>query len=132
MDQPKTGSNLFYSVGFGLVSFVGLTSLVAALSFAINLPLSFWQLPLTVCLLLMLNHYYCSRLFKTIKQSFFVKTSAILLAIIILSIVISSGFYDLSHDGQEYHQEAVYQMGHNHWDPFYTLLPTPVNEDLWI
>jgi len=132
MDNLKTGPNLFYSIGFGLLGFVGLTSLVAALSFALHIALAFWHFPFILTLSLILYYFYCAHFYRATKQSVFVKTSAILLAIIILSIVVSSQFYDLSHDGQEYHQEAVYQLGHNHWNPFYKLLSNTVNEDLWI
>ena len=52
--------------------------------------------------------------------------------IILFSILIASNFYDLTIDGQGYHQEAVYQMGHNHWNPVYETLPGSVNQAIWV
>jgi hypothetical protein len=59
-------------------------------------------------------------------------TLALLFGLIGLAAVVSGRFYDLSCDGQYYHQEAVVQLARG-WNPVHreTALP-PDNEGLWL
>lgn len=124
--------SLLFSIGFSLIVLVGLTDLLTSASFIIHIPISGWHLPLAVIFTLILNYYYHSYFFLTKKWARFLQSSGCLLALVIVSILIGGYFYDLSFDGQEYHQEAVYQLGHNHWNPFYETLPNSVNQAIWV
>lgn len=121
-----------FIAALSLVTLVGLTDLVCALSFASHLPLSFWNFPLSIILTLVLIYYYINTLNINNRRAVFFKCSGLLLFSIVVAICIAGCFYDLSFDGQEYHQEAIYQMGHNHWNPFYEKLPNSVNQAIWV
>lgn len=53
---------------------------------------------------------------------------AILAAMTVASAVISMRFYDVSFDGQAYHQEGVYQLAHG-WNPLFTPYISPISID---
>lgn len=58
--------------------------------------------------------------------------SLISIAVVIIgSLLIACYFYDVSYDGQAYHQEAIYQLK-NGWNPYFTMLPDSVNQVLYI
>ncbi|MBW4524939.1 MAG: hypothetical protein KME18_07040 [Phormidium tanganyikae FI6-MK23] len=56
---------------------------------------------------------------------------AIALGVIGLSLLISGAFYDLSWDGQTYHQEAILQLGAG-WNPFCQTLADSVEHSVWL
>lgn len=128
----RKNSGLLFSIGFSIITLVGLTDLLTSVSFITHTPLAGWHLPLALLLTLILNYYYHSYCFSTKKWTRFLVSSGCLIAIVIVSIFIGGHFYDLSFDGQEYHQEAIYQLGHNHWNPFYETLPDSVNQAIWV
>lgn len=132
MNTLKKEVHCSFIIAFSLISLIGLTDLVCALSFASHFSLSFWHFPLSVGLTLVLTHYFIKQLNINNTRAAFFKCSGLLLFSIIAAIVIAGCFYDLSFDGQGYHQEAVYQMGHNHWNPFYEKLPDSVNQAIWV
>ena len=129
--MDKKNSGLVFNISFSIITLVGLTDLLTSASFITHTTLVGWHLPLAVVLTLILNYYY-SYYFSTKKWTSFLESSGYLIVIVIFSIFISGYFYDLSFDGQEYHQEAIYQLGHNHWNPFYETLPNSVNQAIWV
>lgn len=130
MDKKEPG--LLFNIGFNIISLVGLIDLITSASFILHVPLAGWHLPLAVVVTLLLNYYYAYNFQLIDKRLFFLKSSGYLLLMLIVSIFIAGYFYDLSFDGQEYHQEAIYQLGHNHWNPFYETLPDSVNQAIWV
>ncbi|WP_177181007.1 hypothetical protein [Parapedobacter koreensis] len=50
---------------------------------------------------------------------------------LILALLISSYFYDVSVDGQAYHQEALIQLKQG-WNPYWQYLPDSVNQAIWV
>lgn len=128
----KKNSGLLFNIGFSIISFVGLMDVTTSASFILHLSLAGWHLPVAVALCLTLNYYYSCYFIPEDKWRFFLKSSGYLLLALVISIFIAGYFYDLSFDGQEYHQEAIYQLGHNHWNPFYETLPDSVNQAIWV
>lgn len=132
MNALKKEVHCSFIIAISLVTLVGLTDWVCALSFASHISLSAWQFPLSIGLTLVLTYYYISVLNISKRMAVFLKYSGLILLSIIITICIAGFFYDLSFDGQEYHQEAIYQMGHNHWNPFYEQLPDSINQAIWV
>jgi len=130
--MSKKNPDLLFSIGFSIISLVGLMDLITAISFIVHIPLASWHLPLAVILTLVLNYYYSSNFKLPGNGRFFLKSSCYLLLTLVITIIIAGCFYDLSFDGQGYHQEAIYQLGHNHWNPFYETLPDTVNQAIWV
>lgn len=132
MDTLKRDYNFPFQIGFSLITLIGLIDLVSSLSFTLHIPLAAWHLPLAIGFTLVFSYYYTGCFKLTNRPAFFLKSSVCLVLIILLAIFIAGYFYDLSFDGQEYHQEAVYQLSHNHWNPFYETLPDSVNQAIWV
>lgn len=65
----------------------------------------------------------------TKEHGFINKTIYILILffIVILSIIISTNIYDISYDGQSYHQIALMDLNDN-WNPYYA----PLSENIWV
>ena len=54
--------------------------------------------------------------------------AALLVLLVAASAWISLAFYDVSFDGQAYHQEGVYQLAHG-WNPLFTHHISPISID---
>jgi hypothetical protein len=54
--------------------------------------------------------------------------AALLALLVAASAWISLAFYDVSFDGQAYHQEGVYQLAHG-WNPLFTRYISPISTD---
>ena len=54
--------------------------------------------------------------------------AALLVLLVAASAWISLAFYDVSFDGQAYHQEGVYQLAHG-WNPLFTRHISPISSD---
>ncbi len=54
--------------------------------------------------------------------------AALLVLLVAASAWISLAFYDVSFDGQAYHQEGVYQLAHG-WNPLFTHHISPISSD---
>src|SRR5208282_2295460 len=54
--------------------------------------------------------------------------AALLALLVAASAWISRAFYDVSFDGQAYHQEGVYQLAHG-WNPLFTRYISPISID---
>jgi hypothetical protein len=57
-----------------------------------------------------------------------VGVAALLALLVAASAWISGAFYDVSFDGQAYHQEGVYQLAHG-WNPLFTRYISPISID---
>lgn len=128
----KQKPDTLFNISFSIIILIGLIAITAAVSFIIHVPLSGWHLLIAVICTLILNYFYNDFYFRVNKWKPFLKSSVCLLVVLVISILIAGNFYDLSFDGQEYHQEAIYQLGHNHWNPFYETLPDNVNQAIWV
>jgi hypothetical protein len=127
MVSPNKNSSLFFSIGFGLICLIGLMDLLASLSFLVHIPLTPWHFLIAVTLALICVFYYTTTLKLRDNWGHFLKTSGGILVILGVSMLIAANIYDISFDGQYYHQEAIYHMGHEHWNPFYATVTLPDN-----
>lgn len=124
MEKNIRISHQYFLLGFGLVSLVVFTLLLCALSFVRGYPLSVWQFPLAILITLVSQYFACEYLYGKKSKSIFFKTGGILLAICLISLILANAIYDLSFDGQWYHQETVGQIK-NGFNPYYKTLPSP-------
>jgi hypothetical protein len=117
--------------GSGLVNTVVFSFILLSLNFIAGHGLAAWQFPVALILSLIIN-YFASRHFSPDDHKrVFLRSSAIILVVILLSIFISGFFYDISADGQMYHMESAIQMKYG-WNPFKKELPPDFNQAIWL
>jgi len=124
----KTG-NVLLLTGFFIVNMIACILLLSSITFFCKGSVSFWQFPAAIIVSLILNIYTC-RYLKAGNDAL-VKSLISIAVVIIGSLLIACYFYDVSYDGQAYHQEAIYQLK-NGWNPYFTMLPDSVNQVLYI
>ncbi|HXB30129.1 MAG TPA: hypothetical protein VNW49_09935, partial [Puia sp.] len=74
-------------------------------------------------------NYFATNYFFGKKNKYrILKISGLSISLITSLIFISSFFYDISFDGQWYHQETIIQLK-NKWNPVFNKLDIPVNEN---
>ncbi|HXB31743.1 MAG TPA: hypothetical protein VNW49_18100 [Puia sp.] len=108
-----------------------LSFVLLCLTFISGHGLAAWHFPLAFILALLINylaarHFYPGEFFPV-----FIRTTLIILIIILISIFISGLFYDISPDGQMYHMESAIQMKAG-WNPFKKELPIELNQAIWL
>lgn len=96
--------------------------LVSTFLFVLKIPINTYSLPISFVLSIIFNIWFS----KKVKADFIIQSIAksIMLIFFLVSMFVSSSVYDLSYDGQAYHQEAVVLLNHG-WNPFFRTL---VNE----
>jgi hypothetical protein len=124
-------SNSWFLTGSGLVNSVVFSFIILSLTFISGHGLAAWQFPLAVLLALLLNYFAARYFFPDNYTRIFLRTSALILILIVLSIFISGLFYDISADGQMYHMESAIQMKSG-WNPFKKELPLKFNQAIWL
>jgi hypothetical protein len=124
-------STWWFLTGAALVNTVVFSFVILCLTFILGHGLGAWQFPLAFILSVVLN-YFASRYFlHGDYQRIFIRSSLAALVVIILSILISGMFYDISADGQMYHMETAIQMKAG-WNPFKKELPLELNQAIWL
>ncbi len=124
-------SSSWFLTGAALVNTVVFSFIILCLSFMVGHGLGAWQFPLAFILAIFLN-YFASRYFLPLEyKRVFILTSVLALLVIVLSILISGMFYDISADGQMYHMETAIQMKAG-WNPFKKELPLELNQAIWL
>jgi len=122
-------SNTFFLIAFGLINTLAFTLLVCGIGFLVGLTISAWQFPLG-CLLALIGNYFAADYFFGEKSKYLMlKSSGAILGLIISLILLSSLFYDISFDGQWYHQETIFRL-HDKWNPVYQKLAVPLSENV--
>lgn len=129
MERNIRISKQYFLIGLGLISLVAYTLIICAIGFIRGYSIAYWQFPLA-CMLMLVTHFFASEylLGKKMRRGGF-RTSGILLAIGIVSIFLANLIYDVSFDGQWYHQETIYQLKTG-FNPFLKQLPVPASEPL--
>jgi hypothetical protein len=121
-------SNKYFLIAFGLLNILAFTLLLCAISFLAGLTISKWQFPLACLLALIANYRAAGFLTGGKGRQFFLKSVASVL-ILVLGLVLFAGlFYDISFDGQWYHQETVYMLKQGS-NPAYQKLSLPADEE---
>ncbi len=124
-------SNWWFLTGFGLVNTIVFSFVLLNLTFISGHGLAAWHFPIAFILALVLNYYAARHFFRGEFFPVFIRSSLIILTIIIISIFISGLFYDISSDGQMYHMESAIQMKAG-WNPFKKELPLELNQAIWL
>jgi len=116
-------SKYYFLAGFFLVVTLGFTLLIQSITFFLNGRIGAWQFPLALVLALSLHIYilFKSPWMATGKLQGKLFTLCLPLVLIIIAILVSGHFFDVSDDGQQYHQEAIIQLSQG-WNPYQTLL----------
>ncbi len=129
-------ANTFFLVSFGLINALAYTLLLSFIGFLMGYTISYWQFPLA-CVLSLVTHYYFALFVYGIRKKLqLFKIAAGILGSIIGLIFLSGLFYDISFDGQWYHQETIIRIS-NEWNPVFKKLAIPANQttsqgdDVW-
>ncbi len=129
--QPPSGRvpDYFLILGSSIVSFLFASLLVSSIGFLFRIPITsghFWGAVGITLLYVILSwslHPGQSKVFQ-ISMSFILLVSSFYVC-----LMISRNFFDLSYDGQAYHQEALIQLNRG-WNPFYEQLTSPQSNNM--
>jgi hypothetical protein len=112
--------------------------ILSNISFLLNIGMNSFVFPIGIILSFFITYILGKRYFSkdnsSFKKNFFILSCTTLVAIII-SILVAASFYDVSCDGQEYHQETIFAMTDDNWNPIKE--PTPPQStypglDTWV
>ena len=106
-----------YCNDFALLSFSYIITLFifTCIGFFIGIPITIYHFYILSIIHIFINFAFFRRKKKTYKEIICLNISMFFL--LAISIVLSMKFFDLSYDGQGYHQEAIIQLS-NGWNPF--------------
>lgn len=136
MEKNLRISHNYLLIGLGLISLVAYTLILCALSLIRGYPISFWQFPLAVLLMLITQFFASNYLLGEKIKGNFLKSSILLLTISAGSILFANAIYDVSFDGQWYHQEMINHLKTG-FNPYLKTLPAPdvdaipISKDVW-
>lgn len=106
-------------IGSSIIVLISSILLIASISFAFSWPISFFQFIIAACISIFFVWWgtgaYCG--FEQGRFKIFLVLVFINIIIFSASLYVSGKVYDLSWDGQEYHQEAIIQLSQG-WNPF--------------
>ena len=133
--QPALGriSDSFLILGSSIVFFLFASLLVSSLGFLFRIPITSYHFFLAAGITL---PYVVISCFHHPAPNRFLATSVVFILLVssfYSCLMISRNFFDLSYDGQAYHQEALIQLSRG-WNPFYEELTSPQsnNMDRWL
>jgi hypothetical protein len=122
-------SNTYFLLAFGLINVPGLTLLFCTLGFLIGITISWWQFPAACAAALLINYYASIFLSGEKSKSGFLKNSVLIIVLLAASLFMAKSFYDVSFDGQWYHQETVYRLKQG-FNPVYQNVAVPPDEQI--
>ena len=124
-------SDLFFLTGSGLINTVVFSFILLSLTFITGHTLAGWHFPMAVFLSLLFNYFAAKHFLPEEYTGAFLRSTLVILIIIILSILIAVLFYDITTDGQMYHLETALLMKAG-WNPFKNEIPLNYNQALWL
>jgi len=95
--------------------------LITAVLFLIKIPISSFHFPLSFLIGILFSNFLFRK--KTENSSPFthvIINSFVTFMLVIISLIISGFFFDMSGDGQAYHQPVIYSLAEG-WNPFYLI-----------
>ncbi len=130
MQSTLRKEKIFFT-GFFLIVLLAIILLLSSITFFAGGKVMFWHFPIALILTGAATYFVIRNQVEAgTKNIFYISTVSSLL-IIVVSILIAGSFYDVSYDGQAYHQETLIQLK-NGWNPYFQTLPTSVNQSLYI
>ncbi|MES2457718.1 MAG: hypothetical protein V4594_19325 [Bacteroidota bacterium] len=129
MNKRSSTAQVSYMLGCILISVIAISLLMSTIGFALGVTVKNWYFPLSFLLTLALV-YFLGPVVPEQKR-LFAKSAVFSLLIISSSIVMMGYVYDVSHDGQTYHMETIYQLK-NGWNIFRSDLPKTLDLSIFI
>ena len=114
-------------LGGAILTFLFLLVAISELGWALGIPIHGFVLP-TALVGSCLVTRWGARIYFRRPLRVTVVVAALLVVLVAVSAWISLAFYDVSFDGQAYHQEGIYQLAHG-WKPLFTPYITPISID---
>jgi hypothetical protein len=121
----------WFLIGSGLVNTIAFSFVGLSLTFISGHPLGAWHFPMALMFSLLVNYFAAGFFLPGESRPEFIKSTLVILLIIVISTLFSSLFYDITFDGQMYHLESSIQMKAG-WNPFKNELPPDLNQSLWL
>lgn len=118
--------------GLSLLVFTAATFAVSTLLFLVNVEITAANLFIALAATIAFVWFAAKAWFPDNRVLYFGISLAIAAALFFIFLAVSGHFYDLSYDGQTYHQEGILRMVDG-WNPFYeTLGGTGAPYSIWI
>jgi len=118
-------------LGAILLAFPAAVLITAALSFAIRIPITPYHLSIAAAAAAVFAWFAARALFPGRTLLFFAAGLAASAVLFLLFLAVGGYFYDLTYDGQAYHQETIYMLKQG-WNPFYDEpLALPTGHSIW-
>ncbi|TBL72447.1 hypothetical protein [Paenibacillus thalictri] len=118
--------------GMTLLTFVAAAFMVPALLFLTGLPMSWADLWLAAGLAVAFAWFASKKLAAEGHMAVFAISAGLSALLFVCGFIVCGWFYDLSYDGQAYHQEAIIHLAEG-WNPAYDKeLAVPTGQSLWI
>jgi hypothetical protein len=132
-NKGRVASMVLLIFGSGIVFFLFVTILLISVGFFFGFSITHQHLYIILLSLLAFIIASCCLFSFRHKWMVFLFLSSLLAASFFLSFEISKSFFDLSYDGQAYHQEALIQLIRG-WNPVYHQLSSSEanNMDRWL
>lgn len=121
--------NTLLLTGCLLIGVLVVLLVISSLGFFAGIGISKLHFPLSFIICGLIYYFPCVNQFKS--KQLFINSFLLSVVIVLMSIAIALLFYDVSYDGQSYHQEGIYQLK-NGWNPFKSDLPQNVNMSIYI
>ena len=118
-----------YLIGFFIVSYIFFQILISSISLLMGKEINSFHFCLAFLSWALAS--FCVVQFMKQKPARYFFCFFVSVLIIVSSILFSSLFYDISYDGQAYHQEAIIRLSTG-WNPYYENLDSKVLHWLWI
>lgn len=125
----QNNNRLLFLTGNILVCTIAMVLLLVSVCFFAGVGVAAWQFPAAFMLTCTIYYFICKNQLKDTGS--FTKALLVCVVVIVAAIVIAVNLYDVTYDGQSYHQEGIYQLK-NGWNASKTLLPKSVNMALYV
>ena len=131
--EARAAFSVLLIFGSGIVFFQFVTILFVSAGFFFGVPITPYHLPISLFSLAAFTIASCFLFPFRQKVVAFLLLSGLLIGSFYLSYEVSKSFYDISYDGQAYHQEALIQLVRG-WNPVYHHLSGSEanNMDRWL
>lgn len=131
-NDPARLGNLSLLIGSALLIVISSVLLISSVSFALGYSISGVEIYFAIFISVLWIAWSAHQYFKDSALMVFVAILLFLAALSWTSLFVSGNLYDLSYDGQVYHQEAIIQLAEG-WNPFYkNIVPAISSHHLWM
>lgn len=118
-----------YIYSFGILLLIFISLFVTSIGFFLGIPISQLHLIFSTTISLPIFYFYLRHVLGSNFIVPFISICVLIGATTFVSTKVASSFYDLSYDGQGYHQDAIVMLSQG-WNPFYEKLYSEATPDL--